>query len=199
MLSVLTDSPVAPLVLLVLTCCVGDLALHLTAAAGPCWPRAVLDTATHGLVALFTWTAVTWSTVSWRLAALAGFCGAVIDLDHALMAGSLNIEALVSLPSRPPLHATSPWLLLLIPLAVGGRVWRTGAALLLAAGLSHHLRDAGRRGLLLPPLGSTPPLPTPIYLTLEVVLCLGLRHALGSATVPAAGRTVLDAARLLSV
>ena len=92
MLSVLTDTPVVPLVLLVLTCCVGDLALHLTASAGPCWSRAVLDTSIHGLVALLAWAAVTWSAVSWRLAVLAGACGAVIDLDHALMAGSLNIQ-----------------------------------------------------------------------------------------------------------
>ena len=92
MLSVLMDSPVLPLVLMVLTCCVGDLALHLTAHTGPCWPRAVLDSSTHGLVALLSWTAVTWGTVSGRLAALAAVCGTGIDLDHVLMAGSFNIH-----------------------------------------------------------------------------------------------------------
>ena len=92
MFGLLTDSPLVPLVLMVLTCCLGDLALQLTAPAGPCWPRAVLDSCTHGLVALLAWTAVTWGSVSWRLAGLAGVCGAGIDLDHVLMAGSLNIH-----------------------------------------------------------------------------------------------------------
>ena len=101
----------------------------------------------------------------------------------------------MNLPSRPPLHITTPWLLLVVPLAAGrGSGWRTGAALLLTAGLSHHLRDANRRGLLLTPLGSTPPLPAPLYMTLEVVLCLVLRSVLAPGV-----RTVPETVRALPV
>ncbi|XP_037080971.1 transmembrane protein 267-like, partial [Pollicipes pollicipes] len=161
MMSLCWDTPLVPLMLTLMTCALGDLALRLTAAAGPCWPRAVLDSATHGVVALLSWAAVSWPAVSWRLAAAAGIVGAGIDLDHVLMAGSLDIHDVVNLPTRPPLHATTPWLMLAAPLAAGARTsWRTAAALLLTAALSHHVRDAERRGLWLWPLGSTPPLPT---------------------------------------
>jgi hypothetical protein len=40
---------------------------------------------------------------------------------------------------------------------------------------THHLRDATRRGLWCWPLGSTPPLPYPLFLALTALLPLWLR------------------------
>ena len=43
----------------------------------------------------------------------------------------------------------------------------------LVSGLSHHLRDADKRGVLFyPPFGSTPPLPYKLYVFLVVLLPL---------------------------
>ena len=84
-------------------------------------------------------------------------------------------QGAVALQQRPPFHSTS------LVLAVTGLLWLTSLGLHLpqlkkltlacfVAWLSHHLRDAVRRGLWFPPFGSTPPLPYAAYIVATAVL-----------------------------
>ena len=88
-------------------------------------------------------------------------------------------QDVVTLQQRPPFHSTS------LVLAVTGLLWLTSLVLHLpqlkkltlacfVAWLSHHLRDAVRRGLWFPPFGSTPPLPYAVYIVATVVLSVAV-------------------------
>ena len=85
----------------------------------------------------------------------------------------------VTLQQRPPFHSTS------LVLAFTGLLWLTSLVLHLpqlkkltlaciVAWLSHHLRDAVRRGLWFPPFGSTPPLLYAVYIVATVVLSVAV-------------------------
>lgn len=94
------------------------------------------------------------------------------------------MQAATRLPSRPFLHNTS---LLLAAVALCFLLLRPCRALpwvLLVAGLTHQLRDGLRRGLWLPPLGSTAPVPVWVYAA--AVLLLGwlvrVLHGSGAAS-----------------
>lgn len=69
--------------------------------------------------------------------------------------------------SRPYLHWTTLWLLLCGLLSL---FHHNLAVLVLTSVLSHHLRDAARRGLSFYPLFSTPPIPSVLYLGLILTL-----------------------------
>ncbi|XP_014666922.1 PREDICTED: transmembrane protein C5orf28 homolog [Priapulus caudatus] len=148
--------------------------------------RAAVDSATHGAVALLAWTVAAASGDGWRnagrLAAQAVSCcllAVLIDLDHFWMAGSLSLKSALSLPTRPPLHATTaiPAVVLLLHLCIR----LTNAAslhslplLVAVAWTTHHVRDATRRGFWLWPLGSTPPLPYWLYVATEICIPYGI-------------------------
>ena len=55
------------------------------------------------------------------------------------------------------------------------------ALLISVSWLTHLLRDAHRRGLWFPPLGSTPALPAAVYIGATLALCLLVRWAAGPA------------------
>ena len=139
--------------------------------------RAVADSITHGLVGGWCWTNVLLLqgeqfTVA-RILQVVGclVMATALDLDHFVEARSLSLKDALSLPNRPFAHNTT--------------VILTGAVLLyllfycypdlstlftgdlplmfLTSTLSHHLRDADRRGIWLGPLLSTPPIPYKLY------------------------------------
>ncbi|XP_033725856.1 transmembrane protein 267-like [Pecten maximus] len=145
--------------------------------------RIFTDSLTHGLVGFFSWaividlrplTSTQWVRGLLQCIICMGL-SMVVDVDHAIMARSLNLNDLVSLPSRPYFHATT----IIIPIAA--ILWTLGdvykdsfygimCPLFITAWLSHHLRDATRRGLWLPPFGSTPPLSPSLYITMMMIL-----------------------------
>ncbi|KAG6463782.1 transmembrane protein 267 [Manduca sexta] len=102
------------------------------------------------------------------------FCTVVsslIDIDHVIAAWSLQWKDITNAKQRGIFHATTFWLIVVLILTLYGYVIKkqslyTLSAILLVSALSHHLRDANRRGIWMPPLGSTPPLNKLIYITL---------------------------------
>ena len=84
----------------------------------------------------------------------------------AVSFANICYQAATSLQRRPILHASS------LLLSVTFSVWiilKIIPGLSIAWG-SHHIRDAQRRGLWFPPLGSTPAIPYLLYLLLEFML-----------------------------
>ena len=95
----------------------------------------------------------------------------------------LILQDALSLPERPPFHNSSvtPCLMVatfilcgvlkrltsLDPTFLSDLPWILGVSW-----GSHHIRDANRRGLWFAPFGSTPPLPTSLYLILNIILPL---------------------------
>ena len=100
---------------------------------------ALLDEVAHAAVALsiMLWT---WPAWGWRPTAVAVLAATLIDVDHAVAAGSLDPARLTSLAARPPAHS----LLGVLALANLGAAFG-GSRLGYAAGvgaLSHIVRDA---------------------------------------------------------
>ncbi|XP_060085726.1 transmembrane protein 267-like [Ylistrum balloti] len=166
--------------------CGGDILLERESENVPL--RIFLDSVTHGLVGFFSWAIV----IELRPLTSGHFIGAliqcivcmglsmVVDVDHVLAAGTLNLQDLISLPNRPHFHATT----IIIPIAV--ILWTLSdvykdsyfgvlCPLFIIAWLSHHIRDATRRGLWLPPFGSTPPLSQALYILMLMILPIFMR------------------------
>lgn len=156
-----------------------------------CWARWRRIQHQHLRPPLVSWPSAASLAVACSTAEeLAGWClGSLLDLDHFLAAGSLDLRAATHLPSRPLGHA--------VPVAVAGAIAaalalrsRRWGAIVGAAFASHQLRDATRRGLWFcvpcggdaearPPWGvdySTPPLPYPLYLSLLILLPSAVGH-----------------------
>lgn len=141
------------------------------------WMRAIIDNSTHGAVGLLSWMVVLGGGCNSHGAQQIFLCGilaSLVDIDHFIAAKSIHLKDVLSLPSRPPFHNTTllfvifivllllqrnGHILTLLPGSLGSVAW-----IFLVAWLSHHLRDANRRGLWFWPIGSTPPLPRSVYL-----------------------------------
>ncbi|OWF50613.1 transmembrane protein 267-like [Mizuhopecten yessoensis] len=147
--------------------------------------RIFTDSLTHGLVGFFSWAIVIDLRPPTSDQWVKGFVQCIIcmglamlvDVDHVIAARSINLHDLTSLPSRPHFHATT----IIIPIAVIlwtlGDVYRDSffgllCPLFIVAWLSHHIRDAARRGLWLPPFGSTPVLSQSLYIVTLMALPL---------------------------
>lgn len=152
--------------------------------------RAVVDSAAHAVVAGLVWLAATLITtglanqVSSLLAitplketVVALICGAAVDCDHFLAAGSLRLASATSLATRPLAHCL--WAVPPAAALAGLLTKQVRSSLLVTSAIfSHQLRDAIRRGLWLWPvraeLGSTAPLSWPVYLTAQTGLACTL-------------------------
>jgi hypothetical protein len=84
--------------------------------ADPSWPfiaasghpllSALWEIIVHGALAAFVVSPLAWrSRARWRLLALAFVGGIVLDLDHAIAAGSFSPAAMEELGRRPPTHS----------------------------------------------------------------------------------------------
>ncbi|GAA4352759.1 hypothetical protein GCM10023185_12740 [Hymenobacter saemangeumensis] len=106
------------------------------------------DPAVHGLVALLLVLPLFLRGVvdAW-VGAVAVLVGVLIDLDHAIAAGSFDFKAMLSLPGRPLGHSLLVAALVAAALALLLRLWRARYAgwgpfyLFLASLLSHIVRD----------------------------------------------------------
>ncbi|KAL8574495.1 hypothetical protein ACOMHN_060165 [Nucella lapillus] len=169
---------------LVLVCLLGDQLCSLASHSQTLVWRALADTLIHGAVGVVSWAVVVMPGLSvdrWGQCMMCGMMASLIDLDHFWQAGSFELKSAISLQRRPPFHSTSLVLLLSALLWVVSLVFRLAALrkvtlMCLVAWLSHHLRDASRRGLWFPPLGSTPPLPYAVYIGGTVVLSVLMHY-----------------------
>jgi len=138
--------------------------------------KCVIDSSAHGLIALYSWLLIVDMEVTPWIAVNSIFCffiSCCVDVDHFIAAGSWKLKDALRLKSRPPFHSTSillPHVILVISELISkqstGERKRKMEWIILSftAVMTHHLRDAYRRGLWFWPFGSTPPLTTPVYI-----------------------------------
>jgi membrane-bound metal-dependent hydrolase YbcI (DUF457 family) len=112
----------------------------LQATLEPSVAYAVLDEIAHAAVALFVagWLLPAWG-VRPVIAALIG--GTLIDIDHAIAAGSLDPERMMALGARPASHSLLAAATAGVALSVVAG-WQIGYAAAIGM-LTHVLRDAG--------------------------------------------------------
>ncbi|KAK2151585.1 hypothetical protein LSH36_358g02091 [Paralvinella palmiformis] len=142
------------------------------------WRRALYDTITHGCIAFLSWAVVSnalHESPAFVSALLCGILAMVLDGDHFYEARSFQLEKALSLQHRPFMHSTSTVIVISLNVWVLVKFmrsyWNVSCLdylpwMCLIAWISHHLRDANRRGMWFMPLGSTPPLPQWMYISL---------------------------------
>jgi len=124
---------------------------------------ALSDIPINGATALLVVLPLVLRPLRWRLALLAVAVGILIDVDHAVAARSLSLEAMLSLPVRPATHSLLfASLASLAAWAVSRRA--VAAWIVLAALVSHLLRDASGYGTpLLWPWQASTRIPAALY------------------------------------
>ncbi|KAK9498523.1 hypothetical protein O3M35_003139 [Rhynocoris fuscipes] len=144
--------------------------------------RAFTDSLTHGLIGLITWIVVVQLYRGKFLVSktfeviLSGFIASAIDVDHFIYNRSFDInEALHLGEHRPIFHSTSLLIVSTVVPYIFSLVYRIFwlnrlSWIILVSGMSHHIRDATRRGLWFYPIGSTKPLPKYLYIALLGIL-----------------------------
>lgn len=154
------------------------------------WLKAFVDSGTHGAVAALSWiifiqiqnqmndnylSLIKLMKEHWIEIFLAGFIGSVIDLDHFLEAQSFHLKDAIGLNYRPFLHNTTIPITflaftLILSFALGSEfIVKIGFILGLSM-ISHHIRDAWRRGIWLPPISDSIPISYRTYLIVTVIL-----------------------------
>jgi membrane-bound metal-dependent hydrolase YbcI (DUF457 family) len=101
---------------------------------------AVLDEVSHGAmaVACALCLAPAWG---FRPVVVAALCGTLIDIDHAIVAGSIDSARMMSLGARPLTHSLAG--VVLIGLVVGA-IWGLRAGFAASLGVAAHVvQDAG--------------------------------------------------------
>lgn len=158
--------------------------------------QAVFDNATHAIIAGLSWFLVCICCRKYNYTglievAISAICASLIDLDHFIVARSFHLEVqkltiyhefiifnffqdAVKIEGRPLLHcSTFPLLfgvfLLLLHRVIQHNLILNSSLIILTVFVSHHTRDATRRGYWFYPLGSTPPLPYTIYV---IITCI---------------------------
>ncbi|XP_075227402.1 transmembrane protein 267 isoform X1 [Lycorma delicatula] len=141
--------------------------------------RGIIDSTTHGIIGLLSWFIVTLHIRN-RYSKYEIFCcgifASLIDIDHFIKAKSFRLKHAMHLAEvRPFLHCSSIPVLLLIFSTLINYIFKSNKILrygwlLWTAFMSHHIRDANRRGLWFYPFGSTPPLSSFSYICLILFL-----------------------------
>ncbi|XP_046549568.1 transmembrane protein 267-like [Haliotis rubra] len=167
-------------IVLLSTCLIGDRSLSFVSSrlGDFLWARAGIDSATHGLIALWSWALVenvNFDRYKLLNCLLCAVLAVSVDLDHFYAARSLNIKAAVSLPDRPPLHLTTiipvvSATLWILGMVLKVRYLKTLSLIFLTAVFSHHLRDATRRGFWLAPFSNSRQVPYWMYLAVTMVI-----------------------------
>lgn len=145
--------------------------------------KALSDNITHAIIGMITWINVHYylgrvKFIGGRIVAQSAVCGlisSVIDIDHFILARSFHLKDATSLSRRPFLHCTTLPILAFTVIFLMSYSHKNSDLevfgwIFIASFLSHHTRDAARRGYWLWPFGSTPPLGTSLYLFLTVLL-----------------------------
>ncbi|GJQ74510.1 hypothetical protein Trydic_g21377 [Trypoxylus dichotomus] len=143
--------------------------------------RALFDNATHAVIGGLSWLIVCLNYRD-RNASNTLFeiitCTAVsslIDLDHFAMARSWSLKDATSLKYRPPLHTTTvPVVIIPIMLYLSYlfhlHSLQRYSLILFTAFITHHTRDATRRGYWFYPLGTTPAIPYAGYMVITLLI-----------------------------
>ncbi|KAK7864011.1 hypothetical protein R5R35_000117 [Gryllus longicercus] len=140
--------------------------------------RAVADSCTHCFIGILSWLIVSLHNKSelghFYETCACGFLSSLIDIDHFIAARSVKLTDALNLTSRPFLHCSSVVFLLCVIFISVSSVFNlkeitTFGWILFAAFVSHHIRDATRRGLWIWPFGSTAPIPYNIYIILTML------------------------------
>ena len=115
--------------LLLLTLMAADTFQHLVKRSSSQFLRAVVDNASHGLIAFASFNVVTLPhRISWsefQAAIVCAVLACLIDLDHFLIADSWSLQAATRLNRRPPLHASLPLISLSLFVCLLGRYFTT--------------------------------------------------------------------------
>ncbi|KAG7201767.1 hypothetical protein KM043_004487 [Ampulex compressa] len=142
--------------------------------------RAIFDNVTHATVGGLTWALIIVLSKKSLIQNLPSIflcflMASFIDVDHFLAAGSWDLNNATHLKRRPFLHCTTIPIVTSVLLIIAGKMFNYTKLnyiswMISASFLSHHIRDGTRRGLWFWPLGSTPPIPYHLYLTLAMLL-----------------------------
>ncbi|XP_018396387.1 PREDICTED: transmembrane protein C5orf28 isoform X1 [Cyphomyrmex costatus] len=147
--------------------------------------RAAFDNATHATVGGLTWMLIvvlSRKSIARNLNSIFScfLLASFVDLDHFIAARSWHIHVsetqdATHLQKRPFLHCTTIPLLLwtffiLLSNTFHSPLMEHISWVILAAFLSHHIRDGTRRGLWFCPFGSTRPIPYYLYVSLSMSL-----------------------------
>ena len=145
--------------------------------------RAMVDNFTHGLAsALATSFLLGWTSPSLFFIGL--LSGSLIDLDHFIQIGSFSLDRVLNGKGheRPIFHNSFNLILLTLSMFLmeifyfyrRGSIFYT--EIFLFAWLTHHLRDAQRRGLTFLPFGQTAPIDYYLPLTVLMLVVMKLVH-----------------------
>ncbi|CAH1381017.1 transmembrane protein 267 [Tenebrio molitor] len=148
--------------------------------------QALFDNATHAAIGGLSWffVCINFKNRShlqtlFEIGACAGIAS-LIDVDHFVSARSFYLKDATSLQKRPPLHCSTFPLVCCLLVLLGSYffqvdLWKKISLIVLTAFVSHHTRDATRRGFWFYPFGSTPPVPYYLYVSttcvIPVVIC----------------------------
>ncbi|SPP85233.1 transmembrane protein 267 [Drosophila guanche] len=174
--------------LVTVTCLLGDNFVELTQHP---LLKALADNATHAAIGALTGIAFsmqfyerTTQLFGWILIFTCFVVSSFIDLDHFVEARSLYLEDATNLSRRPFLHCSSIILVMLLFYMCTAclNYFRTSLLLgaLLCAFITHHTRDAVRRGYWMCPMGHTDRVPQVAYILITIMTphLLGCLHAL---------------------
>lgn len=143
--------------------------------------RALFDNTTHAIIGGLTWFMVCLNHRNKNsISTIIEICvctaiSSLIDLDHFITAKSLSLKDAVSLKNRPVLHCTTVPLiitpvLLLIAYICEIHSLQRYSLIIFTAFITHHTRDAARRGYWLYPFGSTKPIPYMLYVLITLLI-----------------------------
>jgi len=138
--------------------------------------KALIDNSTHAMVGLLSAVIVFIDQLDKiHFVVVCAVVSSLIDSDHFVMAKSLKLSDATNLLSRPFFHnSTIPLVLICILLychiTSKSPIFVLWLIALIIAFVTHHLRDANRRGLWFAPFGNTPALSTAAYILLILTL-----------------------------
>ncbi|XP_061473359.1 transmembrane protein 267 [Rhineura floridana] len=159
-------------------CFVADKLLQFSFIQQNDWLRALTDNTVHGVVGLWSWAIVIGlkKKSDFPEVILAGLLSSVIDVDHFVLAGSLSLQAALTLSRRPFLHCSTVIPLVCLTLKIIMHLFKLKDSwcflpwMLFISWTSHHIRDGIRHGLWICPFGKTAPLPYWLYVAITASL-----------------------------
>lgn len=145
--------------------------------------RAIMDNGSHFTVAMLTWLILSSPVINLKEILLTGLMASLIDLDHFLAARSMSLQHAIELPKRPFLHNSLTLFVvnlmvyaILVYFGSNYSFARKVSLMFFVAWITHHVRDANRRGLWFGALFTTPPIRNSFYVGILLILPLLLRY-----------------------
>ncbi|XP_013111854.2 transmembrane protein 267 [Stomoxys calcitrans] len=171
-----------------LTCLLGDNFVEIS--QNPLL-KALADNATHAAIGALSGIAFvvqfyekTSHFFGWLLIFVCFICSSLIDVDHFIAARSWNLEDATNLTRRPFLHCSTLIALILIAYLSAACLnyfkWSLLLGSILCAFVTHHSRDATRRGYWIYPWGNTERISNLSYIIATIITpyIVGYLHSL---------------------